>query len=266
MAMQSIMYRPTCHVRLGILCTLLILTAILSGCSTTRVGLSPSGGANTKVASDPAYNPANLRAYSIKGRKYHPKIPRKGYEQTGIATWYGYESPNRTTANGEPFNTDILTAAHKTFPLPSIVEVTNLSNGKSVRVRVNDRGPFVGDRIIDLSRGAAKEIGVFESGTARVRVKWLGPAEPFDRRSMIAAPAPSPRRDNGAGSYIVQVGAFSQRDNAESQRSAISDAKLKRQGQLYIVYTGPFNSPARAEQGRQLAISEGAYDAVVRRD
>ena len=109
----------------------------------------------------------NLNAF---GRQMYPD-----YDEKGLASWYGEQFHNRNTANGEVFDMDRITAAHKTLPLPSIVEVTDLDTGKKLKVRVNDRGPFVSGRIIDLSKGAAKKLGIYQRGVARVRVRYIGP-------------------------------------------------------------------------------------------
>jgi len=117
--------------------------------------------------------------YTVKGRAYYPMSVEaaRNYREVGIASWYGYETRRKRgghmTANGEAFNPRGLTAAHKLLPLPTNVRVTNLENGRSIIVRVNDRGPFSGDRIIDLSMGAAKRLGFYEKGTARVRVETI---------------------------------------------------------------------------------------------
>jgi rare lipoprotein A len=124
--------------------------------------------------------------YTVKGKRYYPMSVEdaKSYRETGIASWYGYETVRRgkgaMTANGEAFNPNGLTAAHKHLPLPTHVKVTNLDNGQSVIVRVNDRGPFPSDynprsveRIIDVSAGAAKKLGFHEQGLARVRVEAI---------------------------------------------------------------------------------------------
>jgi rare lipoprotein A len=201
----------------------------------------------------------------VHGKTYTPQIPEAGYSETGLASWYGYESPSVTTANGEMFDTDQMAAAHKTLPLPCIVEVTNLDNGKTVRVRVNDRGPFVDNRIIDLSRAAAKELGVYNTGTARVRVTFLGPAEP----AVAGTPPPArpmPQPDGDTLNYIVQIGAFSQRDNAEAAQAKLDGAHLKQRGYLFIVYLGPYAGAGAAETHRQDAISAGFADAILRRD
>jgi rare lipoprotein A len=115
------------------------------------------------------------KPYQIKGIWYYPQEDRN-YNVVGIGSWYGEQFHNRRTSNGEVFDMDLPSAAHKTLPLPSLVEVTNLDNGRRMIVRVNDRGPFVGDRIIDLSKAAAEELGYRQQGVARVRVKYVGPA------------------------------------------------------------------------------------------
>lgn len=117
------------------------------------------------------------RAYKIKGVKYTPKH-NPSYDETGIASWYGPNFHGKLTANGETYDKHGLTAAHKTLPLNSMVFVTNMENGKTITLRLNDRGPFVQGRIIDLSYGAAKKLGV--SGLAKVRVQYAGPADPMN--------------------------------------------------------------------------------------
>jgi rare lipoprotein A len=135
------------------------------------------------------------KPYQIKGIWYYPKAD-PDYDEKGVGSWYGEQFHNRRTANGEIFDMDLPSAAHKTLPLPSIVEVTNLDNGRKMQVRVNDRGPFVDGRIIDLSKAAAEQLGYGRAGVARVRVRYVGPAgkTPFDQRRMIAsAPAAAAR-------------------------------------------------------------------------
>lgn len=133
------------------------------------------------------------KPYQIKGIWYYPKAD-PDYDEKGIGSWYGEQFHNRRTANGEIFDMDLPSAAHKTLPLPSIVEVTNLDNGRKMQVRVNDRGPFVDGRIIDLSKAAAEQLGYGRAGVAHVRVRYIGPAgkTPFDQRRMIASAAPPP--------------------------------------------------------------------------
>ncbi len=105
-----------------------------------------------------------------------PAPDRAVFTQTGVASWYGKSHHGRTTANGEKFDMEALTAAHRTLPFGTIVKVTNLSNNRSVTVRINDRGPYVAGRIIDLSARAARDLGIIENGVARVRLEQLPPA------------------------------------------------------------------------------------------
>jgi len=126
--------------------------------------------ASASVTADPHYKIGT--PYQIEGIWYYPERDLS-YDRTGIASWYGDQFAGKLTANGEIFQPDIVSAAHKTLPMPSVVRVTNLDNGKSLVVRVNDRGPYVSGRIIDLSREAARLLGFKDNGLARVRVKLL---------------------------------------------------------------------------------------------
>ncbi len=139
------------------------------------------------------------KPYQIKGVWYYPHED-KDYNIVGIGSWYGDQFHNRKTSNGEIFYMNLPSAAHKTLPLPSLVEVTNLDNGRKMIVRVNDRGPFVGDRIIDLSKAAAEELGYRRQGVARVRVKYVGPAprRAIEAPRQYAQAAPPPARPRSA--------------------------------------------------------------------
>ena len=239
----------------------LVFMLLLAACATTRPNVSGEG---PRIAREPQYNSGTSRPYTVRGKTYYPRIPDAGHTETGIASWYGGESPNSTPADGEYFSPDAITAAHKTFPLPSIAEVTNLDNGQTIRVRVKDRGPFVEGRVMDLSRGAAKALGVYTSGTARVRITWLGPAERLGPAPVYAA-APAQTADDNQR-YIVQVGAYSQRDNAQRAQDRLADARINTRDSLYIVYTGPFKGAAAAERRRQEAISAGFTGAILVHD
>jgi len=134
------------------------------------------------------YRAANLRPYVVNGQRYAPEAYRR-YDASGVASWYSYPSHTRKTATGEWYDPSRMTAAHKTLPLPCEVEVTNLENGRKVRVRVNDRGPYADGRIIDLSRAAAEKLGFTRAGTTHVRVKLLGPAPVADSGEILLAEA-----------------------------------------------------------------------------
>ena len=116
------------------------------------------------------------KRYSINGKSYTPKH-NPNYDRSGLASWYGEKFHGKPTATGEIYNMNDITAAHKTLPLNSMVHVENLENGKTLIVRVNDRGPFIGERIIDLSKASAITLGTIENGLARVRVRYIGPAD-----------------------------------------------------------------------------------------
>lgn len=151
--------------------------------------------------------------YQEGGRWYHPSFD-SDYDRIGLASWYGPGFHGRRTANGETFDSERLSAAHPTLPLPSIVRVTNLENRRSMLVRVNDRGPFVGDRVIDLSRAAARRLGFERKGVASVRVQFVSLAD-----AKGEAPQPDQMADAAAarcpeGGYI-QVGAFAEPARAE---------------------------------------------------
>lgn len=145
----------------------LALIIALAGCATPRAPQPLGGG-------DPHYKVG--APYKVNGRWYHPKEEPQ-YEAVGTASWYGDEFHGRRTANGEVFDKERLSAAHTTLPMPSLVEVKNLENDRTVVVRVNDRGPFVNDRLIDLSRAAAEVLGFENKGLAKVRVRYLGRAD-----------------------------------------------------------------------------------------
>ncbi len=169
--------RPMSSKVLFVLAASLLVSACASpnGTKSNRLDLSkkvvnygqtvPKGGGHYKVG----------RPYKIANKWYRPRIDTS-YDRVGMASWYGDLFHGRKTANGEVFDMDALTAAHPTLPLPTLVEVTNLANQRSLIVRVNDRGPYRHNRLIDLSRKAATILGFKNNGTARVRVKYIGKA------------------------------------------------------------------------------------------
>jgi rare lipoprotein A len=167
------------------------LSLLLASCGGGRIsGVLPGGGGGTYKVGAP---------YKVGGVWYYPKEDY-AYDRKGIASWYGDKFHGRRTANGERFDMNLLSAAHPTLPMPWLVRVTNLENGRSVVVRVNDRGPFVRGRLIDLSRRAAEVLGFRKKGVARVRVKALGPAKSrhAPRAPVIVAQNPPPRTTSTA--------------------------------------------------------------------
>ncbi len=182
---------------------LLMMVFIPAGCGPKKVG--PRPGQPPAVAGKKV--PASQRPYSVSGRTYYPIPSSHGYRAQGLASWYGRKFHGRKTASGERYDMYAMTAAHKTLPLGTQVEVTNLNNGRKARLRINDRGPFVRGRIIDLSYKAAKELGVAGPGTAPVMVEAVGQAGSPGRSE------PPPVFEMGP--FTVQVGAFTVKTNAE---------------------------------------------------
>lgn len=187
------------------------------------------------------------------------KEGHRGFEQSGIASWYGPGFHGRTTANGETYDMEAMTAAHKQLPFGSIVEVKNRDNGREARVRINDRGPFVGGRIIDLSKAAARKIGILGPGTARVRIRVVGRS---DRASSASRDA---GRRAATTSYKVQAGAFGDRDHAEARLVAVRvhyrDARIESSGGLHRVILAGLSRRFAEEAARNL--ERHGIDAVL---
>ena len=139
---------------------------------------------------DSSHLRGTMKPYLVNGRWYTPHA-QPDYDQVGIASWYGAQFHYRRTANGEVFDQYVASAAHTTLPIPSIIEVTNLANNRTIRVRLNDRGPFVDGRILDLSREAAAELGYEREGTARVRIRYIGPAPALPQTRLASAASSS---------------------------------------------------------------------------
>lgn len=180
----------------------------------------PGRGEAPRVGrTEPRSERGNPPFYDVLGKRYHVLPTSAGYVQRGVASWYGRDFHGLSTSSGETYNMHAMTAAHTTLPLPTWVEVTNLTNGRRIVVKVNDRGPFVDNRLIDLSFAAATALDMVRDGTARVEVRAIGAPLQSVRQELAVAsteqslgvlPAPAPTEQ-----MFVQVGAFSQRDNAE---------------------------------------------------
>lgn len=177
------------------------------------------------IPAEPGKTPPTQRPYKINGKKYHPIPSALGYREKGVASWYGKKFHGRKTSNGETYDMYGHTAAHKTLPMNTVLQVNNLENGKSIVVRVNDRGPFVKERIIDLTYTGAKELGILRNGTGRVEIVAMQPDQKVARATVqkpvptTAKPQPQPEpkpvvRDFDKGNFYVQVGAFGQIGNA----------------------------------------------------
>jgi len=228
---------------------LLTLILLLAACG------APSPTYRVKVMDTPSQPnlPPTQKPYSVNGQRFQPIPDAEGFNEEGVASWYGKDFHGRKTSNGETYDMHAMTAAHKTLPMNVYLKVTSLNNGRSVIVRVNDRGPFVKSRIIDLSYSAAKQLGVVGPGTAPVRIEALGYQEKVN-----AGGAPVYRQPDSydIGPFTVQVGAFTIKDNAYRLAS-----QLKKQygtssvvegwvdgRKFFRVRVGLYNNMARAAE------------------
>jgi len=280
---------------------LVITTLLLAACSTplrqageqdsqaTTEASKPASGGYLKGDGPGADAPVNLdavpdavprieplhryanRPYSALGQKYMPLTHIGNYKQRGIASWYGKKFHGQRTSSGEVYDMYAMTAAHPTLPIPSYARVTNLTNQKSVVVRVNDRGPFLHDRIIDLSYTAAYKLDILTSGSAEVEVESLSPSantstiapiavksEPLESRLpavpvVVEAPEAIDLLTDSRNIYL-QLGAFGSEENAkaymEKIRSKLSNAgkqlKLSEKDGMVRVHIGPYNNQPEA--------------------
>ena len=208
--------------------------------------------------------PATQRPYTVMGKRYTPIASAHGFVQTGIASWYGKKFHGRKTANGETYDMYAMTAAHKTLPMNTWVEVHNLDSDRKIKVRINDRGPFVTGRIIDLSYTGARKIRMVGSGTARVRIRALGAATEFDRKEPVAFRD----LDYWTGNFTVQVGAFQEKANAERFRKKLSKSYVNahivvhedHRGRFYRVRIGRFSSLRDAERFSDNLVKKDGFD------
>ena len=274
--------------RLGVL--LLTLGVLVAGCAERSVDTSSEPRATTQAPQTNTVGPGGYRKvgtpYQIAGIWYHPKED-PAYDEVGMASWYGPNFHGRTTANGETYDQYAMTAAHPTLPMPSLVEVTNLANGRTIVLRINDRGPFAKGRIIDVSKAAAEELGFKKQGVTRVRVRVVeedaGPrpeAAPVEavakntlpaqggtnatQQAMLPETTAAPSADTSGQQLFLQAGAF--RDYANARRHADSlsgvgepliEAVSAADEVLYRVRIGPMTDRGLAEKLRIALIDQG---------
>jgi len=240
----------------GILLTLVACGTTSTKDSAPKNAPDVSNVPNAVPRDEPRSKYGNPAHYEVFGKRYYTLKSSRGYHEKGIASWYGKKFHGRRTSSGETYDMYAMTAAHKTLPLPSYLEVTNLNNGRKVIVKVNDRGPFHGNRLIDLSYSAATQLGIIGQGTGMVEIRAIS------NGNVAATPVSdrveTPRSTGPVGLYL-QVGAFSTEHSADQLKSKlqyeISDAVLivplnKPSGSLYRVRVGPL---ANVEYGDSLA-------------
>jgi len=269
--------------------TLVAITLAGCGSSPSRPGgyyLDDGPGSNPPANLDavpdaiPKIEPINKytsRPYAVLGHAYKPYTQLTPYKARGVASWYGKRYHGQKTSSGELYDMYAMTAAHTLLPLPSYARVTNVANGKSVVVRVNDRGPFHEDRLIDLSYVAAQRLGLLGHGSGIVEVEAIIPGT--DAPSPVpvaaapeaaAAPAPSAISAEAGGIY-VQLGAFSVAGNADAflrkmrmDLGWLADSMgVYRKDGLFRVHAGPYSSREEAERAAQRVQKELGFKAVV---
>jgi rare lipoprotein A len=250
---------------------LVVFLLLLASCATDRYAIRQDRAPSVTIRADqvpeavvraePIRAAGNKSPYTVNGKTFTVLDTAQTYQEVGLASWYGVKFHGHLTSNGEIFDMYQPTAAHRTLPIPTFVRVTNLQNQRSMIVRVNDRGPFHSDRIIDLSYGAAVKLGFADLGTAKVRVE------------AVAIDGVDDFRDRPEGVYrYLQVGAFSQRQGAEASAKKvqrltqwpvfISAASLS-DGPVYRVRIGPIDSGEELA-ALELTLMEAGVSSVSR--
>lgn len=221
---------------------LTVVLCLLALCLFCLPGCSFRGESTDEVRSSAGKKgPRGTKPYTVRGKTYHPLLSADGFREQGIASWYGPNFHGKTTANGERYDMYGMTAAHKLLPFGTKVKVTNIDNGKSIVVRINDRGPFVADRVIDLTKTGAEQIGMLAKGTAPVLIENVGSVRGLSDGNL-------------KGRFYVQVGAFANESNASKlvavlkQTSGNGRSYFAEQVGFWRVQAGPYASLNDAER------------------
>ena len=237
---------------------LLLLAACSTGRYSSRYDSAPRVGRNVENIPDaipkkePRSKYGNKSSYVVRGRRYHVMKSSDGYSERGIASWYGTKFHGHRTSSGDTYDMYAMSAAHRSLPLPTYVEVSNLENDKRVVVRVNDRGPFHSNRLIDLSYAAAKKLGITEEGTGLVEVRAIDPEFP----KQVDTQTTNRVVHHGNYRLFLQVGAFISRVNAERLKNQLSmlarphrvKTDYSDKDRLYRVKIGPVPSVEIADR------------------
>ena len=222
------MIKPATRRNLQLAAALLVISSCIVACSNLKTTVQTddapdnprdvSDVPNAVPRNEPLSRYGNPESYKVYGKTYYTLPSSKDYQERGIASWYGTKFHGKRTSSGEPYDLYAMTAAHKTLPLPTYVEVTNLKNGRSVIVKVNDRGPFHDDRLIDLSYTAAAKLDILPYGTGQVEIRAIDPEQTATTATLtetVAAPVTAGENQT----LYLQVGAFSSRDNAQRMQT-----------------------------------------------
>ncbi len=235
---------------------------------------APPAAADTAPRAEPRSRHGNPPFYDVFGKRYYVLSSSASYLERGVASWYGPGFHKERTSTGEPYDMYGMTAAHKTLPLPAYVRVTNLQNGRSVVVRVNDRGPFVNNRIIDLSYTAASRLDMLRNGTAMVEVRALGyPAATPDAAATLLAAVPATPASGqagaaaspGAGSPAASSGAAASGAASGAVTAEPASAPIPAVRTVLFVQAGAFADPANAER-LAAKLRGGGYGKIFIRD
>ena len=209
-------------------CLLIMMALSMAACTFgVPIGDRSSDGQLKRIPKTQKSKLGNPSSYVVFGKRYHVLDSSEGFVQRGIASWYGTKFHGRKTSSGEIYNMHAMTAAHKTLPIPVYVRVDNLENGKSLVVKVNDRGPFVDGRIIDLSYAAAKKLGVDIPGTAKVEITVLGSGANATESRPVVRTIPLTESTSKDEPLFIQLGSFSSKVNAHNLANQLEQSNEK---------------------------------------
>ncbi|MGL4668823.1 MAG: septal ring lytic transglycosylase RlpA family protein [Saezia sp.] len=273
--------------RLWLLGLLVLCVLSMAGCgSLKKDGPGNPGRINDNYKDavprvDPLMSGPN-KPYTVHGKRYVPDTREIAYRQTGGASWYGKQFHGRKTSSGEVYDMYAMTAAHKTLPIPCYVHVTNIKNGRSVIVRVNDRGPFSDKRLIDLSYAAAHRLGFVNEGVTDVIIERIMPADIRAGRippttgnsrgggaSVPSTPAPS--NDALTSGFYVQIGAYQLQENAYKMQNVLSSSdsslasklRVSQESGVYRVYAGPYATEGQAQNAAESIESQAGIKVLI---
>lgn len=256
---------------------LVLLITLLAGCSPRKPEdktvdsapnrvLDPNSIQDAIPRAEPRSRYGNPESYVVFGKRYRVMRSSENHVERGIASWYGTKFHGRRTSSGEPYDMYEMTAAHKTLPLPTYVMVTNLRNGRSTVVKVNDRGPFHENRIIDLSYAAATKLGIIDKGTGLVEIQTIDMARPYQTPVAVQSVTGT------VPELYIQVGAFSSRMNADRLRQRLQSSLehdvrvqpgLRANSEVYRVQVGPVGNTEQADALSQQLAQQGMNDQHI---
>lgn len=239
---------------------------LLTACSSIRLPSYPDssndfkGTANTSAASQKA----TMRPYTINGKTYYPTTVNVGDTASGTASWYGPNFHGKKTSNGETYNMNAMTAAHKTLPMNTMVKVINLRNNKTTTVRINDRGPFVAGRIIDLSKAAASSIDMLGTGTAPVRLEIVGFYGNSNAGNSSSASSSGTYSGTGVSGGVITTAKNAIKNEIKNSVNNVVSNATSFSGGVFMVQIGAFKKEAGATSYKDKNNGTGGYKSIIR--